>query len=886
MDRNDLLSATRAEYLRGFLQSVDQAFPRSVEGLYQKAASSYSSLDQVRYLDARSILMERDTELHANLQKSMEQLLNRSMQTTYSTFRPSFSSSLGAGGLSLVDSTAFEDELRIGEITSRFRGEAEEQLRDLNIRIALLFEQDNIKERENPFRPYLLSRSIATAIDSMAISVDLTGMLLTELAENMAPHVAGIYDAVNAHLAGHGIAAQLQLKMKRPPIQDKAPPEAEQASPEQMDEESEGPFERRPDARSGAGEAARARFDPRAGATDAPKRTVDQLLDLVRGMAEISSGDGMPGAPGQGQRQYGAMNQLSNPTQGQGGEGGAAEEYGGANSHSGGSIQSGSYYSSQEPGQGPGRADGSRAAAGKGIAKAGWLVGKQVVGEVLRKFFASEGAPAGNDAGPAGASTLRQATAQLASSVDQLIRDRTPDSAGMLADDGKIRNLVLEQRANLNSMTEDVDEQMTIDIVAMLFEFILRDTQVPAEVRAQLGRLQFLVLKIALLDTSLLTQKGHPARLLVNRIGSISLGLKQVDPSGIRITAEVCRIVETLLNDGNRGSNLFLSMLDDFDAFIANELRASDEKVERAVQVVEKAQGRTLRFVHATAKMNEALAGLSIDPYLHDFFVNSWVYVLERSERTAPGLAKRFRLLVPDLLWSIVPKVQEQDRTQLFALLPIILATLREGLGFTDQTAGRQQALLDWLVDAHTSALRSGNVALPVLSLAAIHQHFEKFIANPEAELVPGDDNRNPEQYRQFLDESIKELDVQIQLLDTVLGQDQAGPDADGVGAAAPSAQAQESVDSVMDRLRSGVAIEINLAGTPSLGHLNWISANAANMVLTLDQQSAPSMISVRMFLRMYNSGRVRFLETAPLFERAVASLLQSADKMDRKLVA
>jgi hypothetical protein len=44
--------------------------------------------------------------------------------------------------LSLVDSHALENELLLNEITARFRAEAEEQIRDLNIRIALLFSQE------------------------------------------------------------------------------------------------------------------------------------------------------------------------------------------------------------------------------------------------------------------------------------------------------------------------------------------------------------------------------------------------------------------------------------------------------------------------------------------------------------------------------------------------------------------------------------------------------------------------------------------------------------------------------------------------------------------------------------------------------------------------
>jgi hypothetical protein len=96
--------------------------------------------------------------------------------------------------------------------------------------------------------------------------------------------------------------------------------------------------------------------------------------------------------------------------------------------------------------------------------------------------------------------------------------------------------------------------------------------------------LQFLVLKIALRDQTLLTQKGHPARMLINRVGSISLGLKQIDPTGAHITQEICRIVETLLEDDSENSQLFIRMLDEFDAFIARELRSSEQTIAHTVK--------------------------------------------------------------------------------------------------------------------------------------------------------------------------------------------------------------------------------------------------------------------------------------------------------------
>ena len=186
-----------------------------------------------------------------------------------------------------------------------------------------------------------------------------------------------------------------------------------------------------------------------------------------------------------------------------------------------------------------------------------WLSGKKAVGDVLRRFFA--GGTASDDfddfdeTGEGETAPVRAAPGLLAGTVQRLIRHSTPSTSDMYSEGGELRNLIMERRSGLNEMASNLKEQMTIDIVSMLFEFILRDTQVPAEVRAQLGRLQFLVLKIALRDESLLTTKAHPARMLVNRIGSISLGLKQVDPSGIAVTEEICRIVEAILADEKIG---------------------------------------------------------------------------------------------------------------------------------------------------------------------------------------------------------------------------------------------------------------------------------------------------------------------------------------------
>lgn len=889
MDRNELLASTRAEFFRSFLDGVESSMQLSIEGLFKKADRSSTSLAQRRYLDARSVLQNQVADLRHQMQVGMEKMLNRSFQTTYSNYRPLFPTSILDGSVSLVDTSAFEDELRFNKITERFRDDAGEQLRDLNIRIALLFEQDNIKERENPFRPYLFSRTLAMAVENLGKSADLNTVLTEQLAEKFSDCVAGIYGVVNAHLARHGIAAQLLLKTKR---STSAPPSSADVSADrEPDEEIESGYVQNPPLWNSGGRN-QYDIDKREISTDVPKNPVEQLLNSVKAMASSlyrPTGD----SDGMSQTDRHARPEISNG--GSQARGNAAGTYSGGISQGGGNANGGVSAGMPPTGEATGSAGDTddmqppgrqSSEGGDSHSKAGWISGKQVIGDVLRKFFSGTSAPddfagGSNDQFAGDSGNAGHAGGQLANSVQNLLRQSTPQTEEMFGSDGEVRNLIMERRSALNDMARGVKEQMTIDIIAMLFEFILRDTQVPAEVRAQLGRLQFLVLKVALRDNSLLTQKAHPARMLVNRIGSISLGLKQIEPSGASVTAEISRIVAALLADETENPGLFSKMLDDLDAFIAHEMLVNDKNVTRAVEVVEQAESRTLRFAHTTAQMSEALSGLTISGPLKNFLESDWVRAIELAERTNTKLASRYRLLVPDLLWSVLPKVNEDDRAQLLILLPIILKTIHEGMNSVGWEVLDKQTLMDWLFNSHTLVLRGSNANVPATTLSLIHEHFKKFVENSEMSPQTTYAGGTPADHKSFLEAAMQELDVRIQLLDQLFDQDKDLPEEAAAADAHSRNAVQESEPSIAERLRIGVVIEVNLGGTPSIGRLNWINPNASNLVLTLNDQTEPSMISVRMFQRLLKHGRVRFLEKEPIFERAVQSLLISANQVD-----
>ncbi len=948
MDRNDLLAATREHFLRSFTDSLQPAIDRSVSVLFTKADQAKSSADERRFLDARSVLTTRNAQLKALAVRNLEQLLNRGFQTAYSTFRQSGNAKPKATALSLVEVSTFEDELRIDSITQLFRDEADEELRDLNIRVALLFEQENIKERENPFRPYVLSRSIGKSAEMLEVQADVTLALIDQLCESLIHRVSDIYSGLNELLSHHGIAAQLQLKIRKSaehgPITNAGADTTglDRSGGQLRDERVEHGGRVEPsmgvvgggrpsgrgsqDALSQAQAAIQAQIQAQAQAYASAQaaqkaqaqqiqsqRRIDRLIGWVRGTrteggASESSVAGGPASgfgrgPASGFGRAATSGGSTGPeTGGMGGMGGMAGfgAEGNAGQQMSGPNQSGSQASMAPT----------------------WLSTGERAGGVLRRAFLtgidSVAPPREDMAGFDGPATAI-ASARLNRSVHSMMLEETPAAEQMFLEDGSIRNLIMEQRPQLSELTDAVQERMTIDIVAMLFEFILRDTKVPAEVRAQLGRLQFLVLKTALRDPTFFTHKGHPARMLVNRIGSISLSLRQVDPSGKHLTAEICRIVEALLADTEERVEIFAQMLDEFDQFVARELRTSDEDVERAVLAMESVESRTLQFARITAMIADGLSILKIDPKLHHFIVHTWAHVVERAGRSDVADSRHYRSMVPDLIWSIAPKVAEVDRKQLLSMLPGILATMREGMTLLDWDLQQQQDFLGWLIDSHTRALRAINLIGTVPPLSFIRDRFIAFMDNTEFDVrTPTDDaeadetKKVPEFSAALLADAIRELKVDINVIDDMFDTDfnpiksvgevtsvsdtglSAGPAANEAYADsdieeseasrvanAVSNESANEISDVMARLKSGVSIEINLYGRPSLAKLNWVSRNEASLVLTMVDRPKPSIISVKLFRWMLRVGRARFLEETPLFERAVESLLESADEID-----
>ncbi len=270
------------------------------------------------------------------------------------------------------------------------------------------------------------------------------------------------------------------------------------------------------------------------------------------------------------------------------------------------------------------------------------------------------------------------------------------------ADQGAWREVLLAK----SNRTVD---KLTIEIVGMLFDHVLQDEQVPAEIKATLSRLQFPVLKVALVDAEFFASSAHPARRLIDRMATTAAGWEPYGDENQRYRKEVERVVLQVQERFDKDLGLFEQLLEEFDAFIGEMPARETDPVARAKRALEEAEKREVLVINTTIQVRRAFEHVELEQYLREFLVGPWVQALVtatlRDEQT-PGFSKAFRQAIHDMVWSVQPKVSADERKRLVSLIPGMTRVLRDGMAMVQMAEREQQEFLKNLMASHAIAVR------------------------------------------------------------------------------------------------------------------------------------------------------------------------------------
>jgi len=451
----------------------------------------------------------------------------------------------------------------------------------------------------------------------------------------------------------------------------------------------------------------------------------------------------------------------------------------------------------------------------------------------------------------------------------------------------------LKRAGKVSALDNDI-----INIVDMLFDFILDDENLPTIAKALLSRLQIPMIKIALVDSEFFGTKQHPAKKLLNLMAKSTVGL------GNDITCENCKLIEKIESVTNKicadfidDTGIFNQLLDEFERFIQAEAEQNLQTQEKSQQRIQAREQHALSRAWVTDVLAVSINNRELPKTVFEILDGPWKEVMlntylndgENSEHWKENL--RF---IDVLVWSSAPNNSKNDRQRLGKIIPQLIQTLRQELDSVYYPPAKVDELLANLEKLHLAALRGEKT--PGLKTVKIKTDIN--INNPE----PGR-GENIEQELDAMRQSLSEMCDVDHLLDDLLSD--INPDKTKTNARKQAMASELFDENVEEIVLSSAFVNENLF--PEIDDTFWIMTRqlqAGQWIALTDSSGKTQKIklawksdmlgectfinwrfkvaadfSFNQLASKFRSGQASLIDNLPIFERAVDAIVNTLQK-------
>ncbi|SHG69620.1 DUF1631 family protein [Massilia sp. CF038] len=249
-------------------------------------------------------------------------------------------------------------------------------------------------------------------------------------------------------------------------------------------------------------------------------------------------------------------------------------------------------------------------------------------------------------------------------------------------------------------------DESTIDLLSKVFETVFLDPNIPQETRELIKFLQIPVLKAALSDKNFFFEEAHPARRMIDLLSRMGLEQRSQDDP---LFQAMQRSVDRVGREAD-DSAVFSSAVEELEASIKADESEAVEAIAEPIAVALKQEKVYAATRSAKTAVAARVSSGEVVAVLETFLENKWTSVLTVAysvEEDKPGAVSSATKTMDDLIWSVKPKITHDERKQLIAKLPGLLATLNKWLDVIKwQEAERLQFFAE-LAECHASIVRA-----------------------------------------------------------------------------------------------------------------------------------------------------------------------------------
>jgi hypothetical protein len=172
----------------------------------------------------------------------------------------------------------------------------------------------------------------------------------------------------------------------------------------------------------------------------------------------------------------------------------------------------------------------------------------------------------------------------------------------------------------------------TIDLVGMLFDYIVRDLKPSGIAQSLLAKLQAPVLRTALRDKGFFTRRHHPARQLLNSIAETGMYWLDGEDADRGLVEKMQMLVDRVTSDFDGDVSLFETLLNDLSRHMQTLARKAEVAERRHVEAARGRERLEAARVHAGEEVAKRLADRRVPKLLAQLLEQTWTDVLALTE--------------------------------------------------------------------------------------------------------------------------------------------------------------------------------------------------------------------------------------------------------------
>jgi hypothetical protein len=264
----------------------------------------------------------------------------------------------------------------------------------------------------------------------------------------------------------------------------------------------------------------------------------------------------------------------------------------------------------------------------------------------------------------------------------------------------------------INQVDDDV-----INLVSMMFDFILDDRNLASPMKALIGRLQIPMVKVAIADKTFFSKGGHPARRLLNEMAMAALGWQESSDANQNgeqrkdsLFSKMESTVQMILSDFDTDMSIFNNLLTDFRSFLEKDKRRASILEQRTIDAEDgKAKSERARL-QVDSVLNRLTSGHDLPPPAQKLLRDAWgnvLFIISLKQGIESAEWQAGIRTAQQLVWSLTAPMSKENRQGLLKLVPQLLQKLREGLEDISYSPFETTQLFKQLETLHLARLRS-----------------------------------------------------------------------------------------------------------------------------------------------------------------------------------